>query len=42
MERTLKVNAITVPPSGYLPIKKFFDEVLKGDATGIAMEKTGT
>jgi hypothetical protein len=42
VERTLKVNAITVPPSGYMPIKKFFDEVLKGDATGIAMEKTGT
>jgi hypothetical protein len=40
VERTLKVNAITVPPSEYQPIKKFFDDVLRGDGAGIAMEKT--
>lgn len=42
VERILRINAITVPPSDYLPIKTFFDEVIKGDGTGIAMEKTGS
>ncbi len=39
MERALEVKAMTIPPEQYAPVKRFFDEVMKGDAAGIAFEK---
>lgn len=40
IDRRLSVGASTVTPEGYREIRDFFQEVARGDATEIALEKT--
>jgi len=41
IEREISVRSQMVPPDNYKPVREFFAKVRDGDATALALEKTG-